>query len=94
MKHELMDELVACLREHASFLHRGNEKRMVLKAADLLIAKDAEIAALREAARMAYDWITEHGEIVFSCGGMQAIDPMNAVALALRQAMAQAVQPG
>lgn len=42
----------------------------------------------RAAMQAAYDWMTSHGGVVFAGGGMQALDPMNAAALGLRQALA------
>lgn len=50
-------------------------------------------ASLRQAAQMAYDWMANHGEIVFAVGGMQAIDPMNAAAESLRAALAVPDEP-
>ena len=44
MKNDMTSEVIECLREHASFkCIEGNEKRMVLAAADLLEAKDAQL---------------------------------------------------
>lgn len=47
----------------------------------------------RAAMQAAYDWMTSHGGVVFAGGGMQALDPMNAAALGLRQALAAPTLP-
>ena len=49
----------------------------------------------RAAMQLALDWMCNHGGIVFAGGGMNAVDPMNKAAQALRAAIAQpsALQP-
>lgn len=47
----------------------------------------------RAAMQAAYDWMTSNGGVVFAGGGMHALDPMNAVALGLRQALAAPALP-
>ena len=41
--------------------------------------------ASRIAINMAYRWMTNHGEAVFACGGMAAVDSMNIVIARLRK---------
>jgi hypothetical protein len=48
---------------------------------------------LRQAATLALEWANNHGEIVFSGGGMEAVGGMNAWAQALRTALEQP-EPG
>lgn len=49
----------------------------------------------KAAMQLALDWMCNHGGIVFAGGGMNAVDPMNKAAQALRAAIAQptALQP-
>ena len=47
---------------------------------------------LRSAAQQALEWANNHGEIVFSGGGMEAVGGMDAWAQALRAALEQPEQ--